>query len=75
MRSWVLGPAALDSQRVFQKPVLPVKNARFVPASRAASMALRCVADQYSSWPLEMNSLWLRSRLPRRCDVDAARRS
>ena len=58
MRSWVLGPAALDSQRVFQKPVLPVKNARFVPASRAASMAVRCVADQYSSCPLEMNSLW-----------------
>ena len=53
------------AQRVFQKPSLPLKNAMFTPASRAASMLERCEADQYSSCPLEMNSLWLSSVLPR----------
>src|SRR3954447_21758322 len=54
-------PSMLGSQRVFQKPSLPVKKARLTPASRAACRFARCEADQYSSWPLEMNSLWLRS--------------
>ena len=67
MRSAVVAPAALDSQRVFQKPSLPEKNARFTPAARAFSIAVRCVADQYSSWPLEMKSLRLRSVPGRRC--------
>ena len=60
------GPAALDSQRVFQKPSLPLKKARLTPAARAFSIAVRWVADQYSSWPLEMNSLRLSSVLGRR---------
>ena len=55
----------LGSQRVFQKISLPVKNARFTPASRAASTLLRWPADQYSSWPLEMKSLWFFSSAPR----------
>ena len=66
MRSGVLVPSALGAQRVFQYISLPLKNARLTPASRAASTLSRCVWDQYSSWPLEMNVLWLRSRLPRR---------
>ena len=39
----------LFSQRVFQKTSLPLKKARFTPASRAASTFSRCVLDQYSS--------------------------
>ena len=58
MRLGVLAPAALDSKRVFQNISLPLKNARFTPASRAAVTLVRCVLDQYSSWPLERKSLW-----------------
>ena len=58
MRSCVLVPSALGSQRVFQNISLPVKKARLTPASRAASTAERCEADQYSSCPLEMKTLW-----------------
>ncbi len=51
------------SQRVFQNMSLPVKSARFTPASRAASTAARSPADQYSSWPDESSTLWFFSRL------------
>src|ERR1700730_126048 len=43
----VLDPSMLEAQRVFQKISLPVKNARFTPASRAAVTFARCPADQY----------------------------
>ena len=51
-------------KRVFQNTSLPLKNARLTPASRAASTLARCVPDQYSSWPTDRNTLWLRSRAP-----------
>src|SRR5262245_14574203 len=41
----------LFSHRVFQKTSLPLKNARLTPAFRAPSTFVRCVFDQYSSWP------------------------
>ncbi len=47
----------LFSQRVFQKISLPLKNARFTPALRAAVTLLRCPPDQYSSCPTDMNTL------------------
>jgi hypothetical protein len=65
VRCDVLVPAALFSQRVFQNISLPEKKARLTPASRAASTLSRCEADQYSSWPEEMNSLCLRINDPR----------
>ena len=43
MRSGVLEPSALGSQRVFQNISLPLKKARLTPASRAASTFARCV--------------------------------
>ncbi len=65
----VLGPSALGSQRVFQKPSLPVKNARLTPASRAASIAralaggpvlVVAAGDEqvvvWSSWPRRCTS-------------------
>ena len=55
----------LGSHRVFQNTSLPLKNARLTPASRAASTFARCWPDQYSSWPLDMKILWLRSSEPR----------
>ena len=51
------------SQRVFQKIWLPLKNARFTPASRAASTFARWLPDQYSSWPTDMNTLCCSSML------------
>ena len=56
-------PSMLGSQRVFQKISLPLKNARFTPASRAASTLARWFADQYSSWPTDMNTLCCSIRL------------
>ena len=53
----------LGSQRVFQKIWLPLKNARFTPASRAASTLARWFADQYSSWPTDMNTWCCSNRL------------
>jgi hypothetical protein len=47
----------LFSQRVFQKISLPLKNARWTPALRAASTFARCPADQYSSCPTDMKIL------------------
>ena len=44
MRSVVPDPSMLFSQRVFQKISLPLKKARFTPASRAASTFARCAA-------------------------------
>ena len=46
----------LFSQRVFQKPWLPLKMAMFTPAARAASTFVRSPPDQYSSWPTDMNT-------------------
>ena len=43
----------LFSQRVLQKTSLPLKNARFTPAARAASTLARWAPDQYSSWPTD----------------------
>ena len=54
----------LGPQRVFQNISLPLKKARLTPASRAACTFARCPADQYSSWPLVMNSLWFFSSEP-----------
>ena len=48
----------LFAQRVFQNISLPLKKARLTPALRAASTLARSPADQYSSWPLEMKTLW-----------------
>ena len=64
-------PSMLFSQRVFQNTSLPLKKARLTPASRAASTFARCAADQYSSWPTDRKTLWLRIRLPERSAVDA----
>ncbi len=61
VRYGVLVPSMLFSQRVFQKTSLPEKNARFTPASRAASTFARCCDDQYSSCPTERKTLWLSS--------------
>jgi len=54
------------SQRVFQKTSLPLKNARFTPASRAASTCVRCAPDQYSSWPTDRKVLCCWISPPRR---------
>ena len=54
----------LGSSRVFQNTSLPLKNARFTPASRAASTFARCWPDQYSSWPVDRKILWLSSSEP-----------
>src|SRR5664279_162242 len=64
VRYGVPDPSVLFSQRVFQNTSLPLKNARFTPASRAASTLARCLPDQYSSWPTDRNALWLRSSCP-----------
>ena len=58
----------LVSQRVFQKTSLPLKKAKCTPglALRAASTLARCPPDQYSSWPTDKNTLWLRSSAPER---------
>ena len=59
----------LSSKRVFQNMSLPVKSARCTPALRAASTALRCPSDQYSSWPTVRNTFGLAapvSELPKR---------
>ena len=56
----------LDSKRVFQYISLPSKNARCTPASRAEVTFARAVADQYSSWPTAMNTLWRGISNPRR---------
>ncbi len=55
----------LALHRVFQKISLPLKNARFTPAARAASTLARWLPDQYSSCPTDRYTLWLSSRLPR----------
>src|SRR5262245_48602067 len=60
VRLAVLEPSMLFSQRVFQKISLPLKKARLTPAFRAASTLARCPADQYSSWPTDRKTLWLR---------------
>ncbi len=44
----------------------PLKNARFTPASRAASTFSRCPPDQYSSCPTDKKMSWFWMRLPRR---------
>ena len=49
VRYAVFVPSIDGSQRVFQNTSLPEKNARFTPASRAASTWARCAPDQYSS--------------------------
>src|SRR5437867_7273673 len=54
----VLVPSELGSQRVFQNISLPLKKARFTPAPRAASTLARWSADQYSSCPTEVKTLW-----------------
>jgi hypothetical protein len=46
----------LFSQRTFQNTSLPAMKMRWTPASRAASTLARWAADQYSSWPEEMNT-------------------
>jgi hypothetical protein len=43
---------------------LPLRKARLVPESRAASTAARCGPDQYSSWPTDRNTWWLLSSEP-----------
>ena len=63
----------LVSQRVFQKISLPLKNARFTPASRAASTFARCAPDQYSSWPTDRNDLVLEQLGAAAVGVDAGR--
>ena len=60
----MLEPSELTSQRVFQKISFPLKKARLTPWSRALVTLVRCAADQYSSWPEEMKTLWLRRRDP-----------
>ena len=54
----------LAAQRVFQKTSLPLKKARFTPWSRALVTLARWAADQYSSCPEEMKTLWLRRSEP-----------
>src|SRR3954451_5746807 len=61
----------LFSQRVFQKTSLPLKKARLTPASRAAVTLARIPLDQYSSWPLEMKSLWFFSSAPLASTLDS----
>ena len=56
----------LFSQRVFQKTSLPLKNARWTPAARAASTLARWAPDQYSSWPTERKASCSSSSAPRR---------
>src|SRR5437773_8927108 len=45
VRYAVFVPSMLDSQRVFQKASLPLKNARCTPALRAASTLVRWSPD------------------------------
>jgi hypothetical protein len=54
-----------SAQRVFQNDSLPLKNARFTPASRAASTFALCAADQYSSCPTDRNTRCSRISAPR----------
>ena len=61
MRWGVLVPSAEGSKRVFQNTSLPEKKARLTPWLRAEVTFARWLADQYSSWPVDMNTLWLRS--------------
>src|SRR6266550_8761589 len=53
VRYGVFDASVLFSQRVFQNTSLPLKKARWTPASRAASTFVRCSPDQYSSWPTD----------------------
>src|SRR3954470_9438765 len=48
---------ALASYRTCQYDVLPEKNPRLTPASRAASTLSRIFHDQYSSWPTDRYAL------------------
>src|SRR5262245_1011477 len=66
VRYGVLDPSVLVSHRVFQYTSLPVKKARLTPASRAASTLARWAPDQYSSCPMDTNSLCSSSSAPRR---------
>src|SRR6202040_3791823 len=50
-------PVAEDSYRIWVYDVLPPKNARFTPESRASSTASRISFDQYSSWPTARKAL------------------
>jgi hypothetical protein len=61
------GLTVLEVKRVLQNTSLPLKKARLSPLSRAASTLARCAPLQYSSWPLEMNTLWVPSSDPRAC--------
>jgi len=56
VRYGVPEPSMAVSQRVFQNTSLPLKKARFTPASRAASTFARCPPDQYSSCPTDMKT-------------------
>ena len=55
IESW--GPFAEGKNGIFQNAVLPLKKARLTPASRAAWIELRSLADQYSSWPTDRRTL------------------
>ena len=68
MRFAVNDSSALGSHRVFQNISFPLKNARLTPASRAVSTLVRCEPAQYSSWPVDRNTLWF-SRSGPRMDV------
>src|SRR5438874_7633628 len=46
----------VSSHRVFQYISLPLANTRSFPPLRAASTLARSSADQYSSWPDDMNT-------------------
>ena len=59
VRYGVAVPSMLVSHRVFQKFSLPLKKPRCTPAARAASTALRCPPDQYSSCPTVMKTFGL----------------
>jgi hypothetical protein len=51
VRYGVCDGSVLGSKRIFQKMSLPLKNARCMPASRAAVTLALSAPDQYSSWP------------------------
>ena len=59
----------LFAQRVFQNTSLPLKNARLTPACAGRLDVRALPPDQYSSWPLEMNTLWFSSSEPAAVDV------
>ena len=73
VRWGVFDPSVLGPNWVFQKTSLPEKKARLTPWSRAAVTLARWLPLQYSSWPVDMNILWLSRRDPEVSTSVAAR--